>query len=101
MFFLSFSIRRKIERISTFRLLWDQETTLGWIGLVVWCLTCDASYMLVNTALLTLFSGICEYHVGFNRTFGHIIEKLDESCVLAENILILRKAINFRVTVSK
>lgn len=35
--------------------------------------------MFVNTAILTLFTGICEYHVAFQELYQNLVLKLDAS----------------------
>lgn len=63
--------------------------------------------MFVNTAILTLFTGICEYHVAFQELYQSLVERLDtfygldDRYRLLETNSLLREIIQFQISVNE
>lgn len=59
------------------RLPWNQETLLGYFGLI--CTTCTggAIYFIFDLAILLFFISICLHHHAFYKMFQHFLHKME------------------------
>lgn len=58
------------------RLPWDQHTSWGWFAEVVGSWAFATAYLSVDSAFLTLFMSICEFHKAFYKMFRYKVGQL-------------------------
>lgn len=57
---------------------WNQETIFGWMGLIILGIIGGATYVVLNSLFMLLFSSICNFHKVFYMNSKHLIDKLNE-----------------------
>lgn len=61
-----------------FSLPWNQNTFVGWLGMLFCATIASMVYFLLNSIFLSLFASICEFHQAFYMNFDVILNKLSQ-----------------------
>lgn len=82
---------------------WDQHTSYGWFAEVVGSWAFATSYLSVDSAFLTLFMSICEFHNAFFKMFQFKVGQLSENNSIQKNDVrkILHDAIFIHVSAER
>lgn len=75
--FNQITIQLKI-RINVFSLPWDQETLIGYIGMICCYLIAAGVYLIISAAFFILFISLCLHQQAFYEIFRHKLAKFEK-----------------------
>lgn len=81
------------------RLPWNQDTVIGWLGLIFYEYFVAGFYFSITFVFMTFFIAICKHHRTFNKYFHNLAQEIDSSSPYAEHLI--KKIFHFHKLMKK